>query len=90
MTIGTAGIRIRILRGGAGPPLLRLHGHPEKHVTWCKVAPCFAERYSVIAPDLDGDCASGTPPGGAGAHQLFHTSNAATCMAPPATPPIID
>jgi pimeloyl-ACP methyl ester carboxylesterase len=31
-----------------------LHGHPQNHLTWCKVAPRFARRYSVVAPDLRG------------------------------------
>jgi haloacetate dehalogenase len=43
-----------------------LDGHPQNHVTWCKVAPRFAESYSVVAPDLPGYGDSGKPPGGAG------------------------
>jgi haloacetate dehalogenase len=40
-----------------------LHGHPQNQVTWCKVAPRFAWRYSVVAPDLRGYGDSGKPPG---------------------------
>ncbi|MBV8850851.1 MAG: alpha/beta hydrolase [Methylobacteriaceae bacterium] len=63
--IEASGARIRVARGGAGPPLLLLHGHPQNHATWCKVAPQLAESYSVIAPDLRGYGDSGKPPGGA-------------------------
>jgi haloacetate dehalogenase len=62
--VETSGARIRVSRGGTGPPLLLLHGHPQNHVTWCKVAPGFAERYSVVAPDLRGYGDSAKPPGG--------------------------
>jgi haloacetate dehalogenase len=39
---------------GDGPPVLLLHGYPETHVTWHKVAPRLAERFSVYVPDLRG------------------------------------
>lgn len=39
---------------GSGPPLLLLHGYPQTHVMWHKVAPQLAERYTVVAPDLRG------------------------------------
>lgn len=38
-----------------GPPILLLHGHPQTHVVWRKVAPRLVEAgYQVIAPDLRG------------------------------------
>ncbi|MFT5508115.1 MAG: haloacetate dehalogenase, partial [Hyphomicrobiaceae bacterium] len=40
--------------GGSGPPLLLLHGNPENHVCWHKVAVRLAENYHVIMPDLRG------------------------------------
>ncbi|MEV4573183.1 alpha/beta hydrolase [Nonomuraea jabiensis] len=49
-------------RGGAGPPVLLLHGIPETHLMWHRVAPRLAERFTVIATDLRGFGASGTPP----------------------------
>jgi haloacetate dehalogenase len=58
------GVRIRVALGGSGPPLLLLHGHPQTHVTWHKVAPKLAERFSVVAPDLRGYGDSGKPEGG--------------------------
>ncbi len=40
--------------GGAGPPLLLLHGYPETHLMWHAVAPGLAERFTVVAADLPG------------------------------------
>lgn len=40
--------------GGAGPPLVLLHGYPQTHAAWSKVAPSFAARNTVIVPDLRG------------------------------------
>ena len=51
--------------GGSGPPLLLLHGHPQTHVTWHKIAPRLAERFTVVAPDLRGYGDSDKPDGGA-------------------------
>jgi haloacetate dehalogenase len=59
------GVRIRAAVGGAGPPLLLLHGHPQTHITWRKVAPRLAERFTVIASDLRGYGDSSKPEGGA-------------------------
>jgi haloacetate dehalogenase len=52
--------------GGKGAPLLLLHGYPQTHVIWHKVAPVLAERFTVVAPDMRGYGASGKPPGGDG------------------------
>ena len=52
--------------GGSGPPLLLLHGHPQTHVTWLKIAPRLAERFTVVAADLRGYGDSGKPEGGEG------------------------
>ena len=62
--IETAGARIHLATGGSGPPLLLLHGHPQTHLTWHKVAPRLAERFTVVAPDLRGYGDSEKPDGG--------------------------
>ncbi len=56
-------IRLRI--GGAGPPLLLLHGNPQTHAMWHAVAPALARRYTVICPDLRGYGGSHKPPASA-------------------------
>lgn len=62
--VRTTGTTIHVLREGGGRPLLLLHGYPETHVTWHKVAPELAERFSVVVPDLRGYGDSGKPRGG--------------------------
>jgi haloacetate dehalogenase len=61
--LGT-GVTIRAARAGFGPPLLLLHGHPQTHITWRKVAPALAKHFMVIAADLRGYGDSSKPPGG--------------------------
>ena len=57
---GEVSIRARI--GGSGPPLLLLHGNPQTHVMWHKVAPQLARAFTVIATDLTGYGKSSKPP----------------------------
>ena len=56
---GETSIRVRI--GGAGPPLLLLHGYPQTHAMWHRVAPLLAERRTVVCADLRGYGDSGKP-----------------------------
>ncbi len=58
------GITVRAAIGGKGPPLLLLHGHPQTHVTWRKVAPRLAEHFTIVAADLRGYGDSSKPAGG--------------------------
>ena len=52
--IRTSGAAINLVHGGVGPPLLLLHGYPQTHSIWHRVAPELAERFTVVAPDLRG------------------------------------
>lgn len=45
---------INLVYGGEGPPLLLLHGYPQTHAMWHKVAPQLAEQFTVVIPDLRG------------------------------------
>ena len=53
---------IRLRHGGSGPPLLLLHGNPQTHAMWHKLAPTLARRFTVICPDLRGYGGSHMPP----------------------------
>jgi haloacetate dehalogenase len=56
-------VRINLRYGGQGPGLLLLHGNPLTHVTWHKIAPALAERFTVVAADLRGYGDSSKPRG---------------------------
>jgi haloacetate dehalogenase len=55
-------ISLRVRHGGSGPPLLLLHGHPETHMMWGKIAGDLARDFTVVAPDLRGYGKSTKPP----------------------------
>jgi haloacetate dehalogenase len=59
--IETTGTEIFCRIGGAGPPLLLLHGYPQTHVMWHAVAPALAESFTVVLADLRGYGDSGKP-----------------------------
>ncbi len=61
--IATSGAEIHALIGGDGPALLLLHGFPQSHVMWHRVAPRLAERFTVVVPDLRGYGDSAKPAG---------------------------
>jgi haloacetate dehalogenase len=60
-TIDTTDVSIRARIGGAGPPLLLLHGNPQTHVMWHAVAPLLAQHFTVVATDLTGYGMSSKP-----------------------------
>lgn len=55
------GTTIHAARGGSGPPVLLLHGYPQTHAMWHRVAPRLAETFTVVCPDLRGYGDSATP-----------------------------
>ena len=59
--IHTTGTDIRCVVGGDGPPLLMLHGYPQTHVIWHRIAPALAKSYTVVCADLRGYGDSGKP-----------------------------
>jgi haloacetate dehalogenase len=63
--IRTSATTIHGRRGGAGPPILLLHGIPETHLMWHAVAAALASRFTVVATDLRGYGDSGKPPSAA-------------------------
>ena len=62
--VETSGARINLLTGGHGPPLLLLHGYPQTHLMWRKLAPRLAAEFTVFVPDLRGYGDSSKPPAG--------------------------
>jgi haloacetate dehalogenase len=62
--IKTSGATINLVSGGKGAPVLLMHGYPQTHVLWHKIAPRLAERFSVVAADLRGYGDSSKPEGG--------------------------
>jgi haloacetate dehalogenase len=63
--IKTSGAEINVAIRGTGAPLLLLHGYPETHRMWRKVAPELAQEFSVVCADLRGYGDSSKPRGSA-------------------------
>lgn len=63
-TVQTNGAAINVVIGGSGPPVLLLHGYPQTHIEWRKIAPELAKNYTLIIPDLRGYGDSDKPPAG--------------------------
>ena len=61
---GAAEIFLR--SGGSGPPLLLIHGFPQTHAMWHKLAAELARSFTVILPDLRGYGYSSCPPNDSG------------------------
>jgi haloacetate dehalogenase len=60
--IRTSGAEINLVLRGDGPPLLLLHGYPQTHCMWHRIAPRLAQHFTVVCPDLRGYGDSGKPP----------------------------
>ena len=67
-TVEIEGLLINYVIGGSGPAILLLHGYPQTHVMWHKVADQLAEHYTVVASDLRGYGDSDKPP----TNELIH------------------
>jgi catechol 2,3-dioxygenase-like lactoylglutathione lyase family enzyme len=55
-------VSLRVRYGGAGAPVVLLHGQSRTHTTWHEVAPRLAEHHRVVTPDLRGYGGSTLPP----------------------------
>lgn len=64
ISIKTSGATINGVMGGSGPPLLLLHGYPQSHLEWHKIAPMLTKNYTVVATDLRGYGDSSKPEDG--------------------------
>ncbi|GGH54147.1 hydrolase [Comamonas phosphati] len=60
-----ADVALHVRTGGEGPPLLLVHGHPQTHAIWHKVAPQLARHFTLVLADLRGYGDSSKPQGDA-------------------------
>jgi len=63
-TAEVGGTKLHYLTAGHGTPLILLHGYAETSLMWRPIIPVFAERFTVIAPDLPGIGDSAIPADG--------------------------
>ena len=68
--IDAGDVTLSVHRGGAGPAMILLHGYPQTHMAWHRVAPALAADFDVIVPDLRGYGESDAPPDDA-AHEAY-------------------
>jgi haloacetate dehalogenase len=62
--VQTTGATINVVSGGQGSPVLVLHGNPQTHVMWHKIAPQLSREFTVVAADLRGYGDSSKPADG--------------------------
>jgi pimeloyl-ACP methyl ester carboxylesterase len=62
--VDTGEVRLHAVIGGAGPPLLLVHGWPQTWYAWRMLMPALARDFSVVAPDQRGIGLSDKPSGG--------------------------
>ncbi|WP_193369234.1 alpha/beta fold hydrolase [Pelagibius marinus] len=79
LAVSETEINLRV--GGAGPALLLLHGYPQTHVMWHKIAPALAERFTVVCADLRGYGDSGKPESGPPGSEAGHAAYSKRAMA---------
>lgn len=68
--VKTKDTAINLLIGGSGEPVLLLHGYPQTHVCWHKVAPILAEKFTVVCTDLRG-CGDSEKPASDAEHLAY-------------------
>lgn len=69
--IAVNGISLNVVSGGKGDAVLLLHGYPQTHVLWHKIAPRLAERYRVVVPDMRGYGDSDKPAAAPDDHAVY-------------------
>jgi haloacetate dehalogenase len=79
--VAASGITFSVHTAGDGPAVLLLHGYPQTHLIWRRLAPDWAQRFSVVAPDLKGYGASDAPPPAADSANYSKRAMAAECVA---------
>jgi haloacetate dehalogenase len=79
-TLQACDAQLFVRTGGHGPPLLLLHGYPQTHVCWHRVAPLLAEQFTVVVCDLPGYGRSRISSVGADAGSYSKRTMAAACL----------
>ncbi len=64
ISVKTSECTINGVIGGSGPPLLLLHGFPQSHIEWHKMAPLLSKEYTLVITDLRGYGDSSKPADG--------------------------
>lgn len=65
------GVEINFVQAGEGPAVLLLHGYPQCHVLWHKVAPQLINDFRIVAPDMRGYGDSSKPAAAPGDHTVY-------------------
>jgi hypothetical protein len=76
----TEGAEIFVRTARSGPPLLLLHGHPQAHVCWRKIASELARHVRLVGADLRGYGCGSAPPGDAEHKTYSKRTMAVDCL----------
>ncbi len=79
--VAALGVDLSVHTAGDGPAVLLLHGYPQTHLIWRRLAPDWAQRFTVVAPDLKGYGASDAPPPAADSANYSKRAMATECVA---------